>query len=145
MKQRDRLTLDQQLCFPLYAAAREVTRLYTPHLKKLNLTYPQYLVLLALFEYEQLTVSELSSLLYLDSGTLTPMLKTMEAHGRITRTRSAEDERVVVIALTAEGKKLKEKLKKLPETIGSCIPLNNEEAKTLYRLLYKVLAGPEED
>lgn len=103
-KDFEHMKLENQLCFLLYASSREMTKRYKPLLDKLNVTYPQYLALLLLWEHEELNVKRMGELLYLDSGTLTPMLKRMEQHGIIMRKRSAEDERSVTIRLTDEGR-----------------------------------------
>ncbi|MGG4397907.1 MarR family transcriptional regulator [Paenibacillus thiaminolyticus] len=110
----ERLKLDNQLCFAIYAASRELTKLYRPLLERLELTYPQYLALLALWEHDGMTVKELGHRLYLDSGTLTPMLKRMEQQGLLRRTRAAEDERKVILSLTGKGHSLKKE--------AACIP-----------------------
>lgn len=133
------LKLENQLCFPLYAAARKVVNLYTPLFKPLGITYTQYLVFMLLWERDGLTVGELCHRLYLDSGTITPMLKKMADHGLIRRERCTDDERVVCIFLTEEGRALKEKAAEIPARVGCCIHLEPEEAATLYTLLYKVL------
>lgn len=135
------LKLDNQLCFPLYAAARQVVSLYTPYLKELGLTYTQYIVFLVLWEGEAVTVGELCRRLYLDNGTLTPLLKKLEAAGYIVRERSSEDERVVTVSLTDAGRAMKERAAHIPFKVGSCIALSGEEADTMYRLLYKLLRG----
>ena len=133
------LKLENQVCFPLYACARKVTGLYTPFIKPLGLTYTQYIVLLVLWEQDDITVGELCRKLYLDNGTITPLLKKLVEHGYVVRERSKADERVVTVRLTAEGRKLKEKAVEVPWQVGSCMKLTPEEAKTLYSLLYKVL------
>ena len=133
------LRLENQLCFPLYACARKVTGLYTPLFKPYGLTYTQYIVLMVLWEKDGIPVGELCRRLYLDNGTLTPLLKRMEEHGLLTRERSTEDERIVVISLTGEGKKLREAVSHFPEKVGPCVPLSKEESITLYQLLYKIL------
>ena len=138
-KNTPQLLLENQLCFPLYAAARRVVSLYTPYFKEYGLTYTQYIVLLALWEKDQVSVGDLCGRLYLDSGTLTPLLKKMEKECLVTRTRSTEDERVVLIALTEKATALKERVALIPGQIGSCVPLSAEEAYTLHRLLYKIL------
>ena len=137
------LRLDQQLCFPLYAAARKVTGYYTPYFKECGLTYTQYIVLLVLWEKDPISVKEIGEKLYLDSGTLTPLLKKMEEKEWVKRTRSREDERVVMISLTKEGKDLQKKCRDIPATVGECIHLNKEDAENLYRILYQILG--EED
>lgn len=133
------LKLENQLCFPLYAAARKVTSGYTPFLKPLGLTYTQYLVLMVLWEHKTRTIGELGKILYLDSGTLTPVVKKMEANGLVTRTRSAEDERVVDVTITEAGESLREEAQKIPEALACQMPLDAEEAVELYRLLYRIL------
>ena len=135
------LKLDNQLCFPLYAASRQVVSLYTPYLKELGLTYTQYIVFLVLWETDGIPVGELGRRLYLDNGTLTPLLKKLEAAGYLTRSRDTADERVVIVSLTDEGRVMKEKAKEIPLKIGTCIRLTEEEAKGLYTVLYKILGG----
>ncbi len=135
------LKLDSQLCFPLYACARKVIGAYTPLLKPLGLTYTQYIVLLALWdsEKEKEKVGDLCHRLYLDCGTMTPMLKKMEENGWVTRCRCKMDERVVYVALTDAGYELRERVKDIPFQVGNCIPMEHEDAAELYRLLYKLL------
>ena len=135
----DQLKLDNQLCFPLYACARQITGSYTPYLKKLGITYTQYIVFMVLWEQDGISIGALGKRLHLDNGTLTPLLKKMEAAGYITRTRSSEDERVVIISLTEEGWAMREKAADIPMQVGSCIPLDPEEARVLYGLLYKIM------
>ena len=135
----DALKLENQMCFPLYAAAREVTKLYRPYLDVLNLTYTQYITMMVLWECGECSVKALGDKLYLDSGTLTPVLKNMESKGFVRRVRSREDERMLIVTLTDEGRALKERAKSVPAQVGSCIRLTPEEAQTLYRLLYKLL------
>ncbi|MBQ1438803.1 MAG: MarR family transcriptional regulator [Solobacterium sp.] len=137
---KEQLCLDNQLCFPLYACARKVTGLYTPFFKPLGITYTQYIVFLALWEKDDVSVSDLCARLYLDSGTLTPLLKKMEQDGYIKRTRSASDERIVRITLTEKGREMEERAADIPMQVGSCITLDPEEAVTLYALLSKILA-----
>ena len=133
------MKLDNQLCFPLYAAARNVTNLYTPYLKPLGLTYTQYITFLVLWEKDGISVSEIGSRLRLDNGTLSPMLKKMEQAGYIERKRSRDDDRVVIISLTEKGRDLQEKAKEIPEKVGSCIDLPIEKAKELHDLLHELL------
>lgn len=135
----DALKLENQLCFPLYACARQVTRLYTPYLSELGITYTQYITLMVLWERGDVSVKELSHALYLDTGTMTPLLRNMEKHGLVTRTRSSEDERVVIISLTEKGLSLREKAAAIPATVGSCINIAPKEAQTLYQTLYQIL------
>lgn len=139
MKPEDALKLENQLCFPLYAAARKVTGAYTPLLKPLGITYTQYIVLLVLWEKDGQTVGAIGDLLHLDNGTLTPLLKKMETEGIVTRLRSKEDERRVTIQLTEKGKALKKQAEDIPAKIGACIHLNQEDARSLYRILYQIL------
>ncbi|MBR1812772.1 MAG: MarR family transcriptional regulator [Lachnospiraceae bacterium] len=133
------MKLEYQLCFPLYAAARKIVNGYTPYFKPLGITYTQYIVLLVLWEQKTATVGELCHRLYLDNGTLTPLLKKMEEKGYLTRTRKAEDERVVQVTLTEEGLALQNEMVSIPEKVSKCVNLDPEEALTLYRLLYKIL------
>ena len=121
----DALKLDNQVCFPLYAAAREVTKLYRPYLDALNLTYTQYITMMVLWENRSCSAKKLGEKLYLDSGTLTPVIKSLEQKGFVKRSRSAVDERVLMVEVTDKG--------------AACTNLTPEEAQTLYKLLYKVL------
>lgn len=139
----DSLKLDNQLCFPLYACARETIKLYTPHLDKLGLTYTQYITMLVLWEKCSLTAKELGKKLYLDSGTLTPLLKKLEAKGLLSRKRSESDERNLIVTVTDAGMALREQALFVPETMTKCIDLNKEEIVQLYYLLYKLLKGAE--
>ncbi len=135
------MKLANQLCFPLYAAARNVTGLYTPWLKPLGLTYTQYIVFLVLWEKDGLSVTEIGERLMLDNGTLSPMLKKLEQAGYIRRRRSREDDRVVEITLTEAGRALQEKAKDIPGQVAGCIDLPPEKAQTLYTLLYELLGN----
>lgn len=135
----DPLKLENQLCFPLYASAKAVVNRYTPLLDKLGLTYTQYIVMMVLWEHRALTVKELGARLHLDSGTLTPLLKRLEAAGHLTRARDKQDERNVIVTITEAGLALREEALKIPPQLGSCLPLTTDEATTLYALLYKVL------
>ena len=135
----DALKLENQLCFPLYAASREVVKRYRPYLDPLGLTYTQYIAMMVFWEVKEITVKELGQKLFLDSGTLTPLLKCLESKGLITRSRSSEDERVVIARITEEGEKLKERASAIPEQISGCIKLEPQEAMVLYQLLYKIL------
>ncbi|MCR5202409.1 MAG: MarR family transcriptional regulator [Lachnospiraceae bacterium] len=135
----DALKLENQLCFPLYAASREITKKYTPFLKKLGLTYTQYVVMLVLWDEKTTTVGSLCKKLYLDTGTLSPLVKTMEKKELLTRKRSENDERKVYITITKKGEALKEKAKDIPYSVGSCISLSPEDASNLYRILYSIL------
>ena len=139
MKIDESMKLDSQLCFPLYAASRKIVSKYTPYLKPLGITYTQYIMFLVLWEKDEITVGDLCRRLMLDTGTVTPMLKNTEKQGLIKRARSEEDERVVVITLTDEGRALYKKAKELPGKVGSCVNISRSEAETLYKLLYKLL------
>ena len=133
------MRLDNQLCFPLYAAARSVTGLYTPYLKPLGLTYTQYIVFLVLWERDGISVGELGERLRLDNGTLSPLLKKMQQEGYLERSHSADDDRVVILTLTEKGRALQERAKDVPLQVGSCVRLAPEKARTLYTLLYELL------
>lgn len=135
----DCLKLENQLCFPLYACAKEVTRHYKPYLDELDLTYTQYITMMVLWEEKQINVKEIGQRLYLDSGTLTPLLKKLESKGYIVRKRSEEDERNLVVTITPEGEALKKKASKIPGKMGSCLKLSEDETKTAYNVLYKML------
>ena len=135
----DPLLLDNQLCFPLYACSRKVVNMYTPFFQPLGITYTQYIVLLVLWETDGVSVRELGQRLYLDSGTLTPLLKKMEEAGLVTRTRSTEDGRVVLVHLTEQGRALREKAAEIPLRLGGCLPLSTEEAQALHSLLHRLL------
>ena len=138
------LLLENQLCFPLYACSREVIKRYRPHLDALGLTYTQYIALMVIWAEGTVSVRDLGKRRYLDSGTLTPVLKTLEKMGVITRRRSAEDERVLLVTITEAGLALRDKAIDVPKAVAGCVNLEAEEAATLYRLLYKVLASSEE-
>ena len=133
------MKLSNQMCFPLYAASRSVINLYTPWLKPLGLTYTQYLVFLVLWEEDGITVGEICSRLMLDNGTLSPLLKKMQQAGYVDRKRSEEDDRIVLITLTEEGRALQEKAKEIPGKVAECIDLPPEKAQMLYSLLYELL------
>ena len=135
----DVLKLENQLCFLLYASSREIVKRYKPLLDTIDLTYTQYIAMLVLWEKKQLTVKELGECLYLDSGTLTPLLKKLESKGLVTRVRSEKDERSLVVTLTQEGEKLKEQAVEIPLQIAGCINLTPQEGKLLYDMLHKVL------
>lgn len=133
------MKLGSQLCFPLYAASRNVTNLYSPWLRPLGLTYTQYIVFLVLWEKDGLTVSEIGEKLMLDNGTLSPLLKKMELAGYIERRRCREDDRVVEITLTEKGRALQEDARDIPLKVSGCIDLTAEKAHLLYELLYELL------
>ena len=133
------MKLTNQLCFPLYAASRNVINLYTPILKPLGLTYTQYIVFLVLWEKDGITVGEICDKLMLDNGTISPLLKKMQQAGYIERRRSEEDDRIVMITLTEAGRTLQEKAKDIPGKLAGCIDLPKEKAVQLYSLLYELL------
>ena len=135
----DVLKLENQLCFPLYACSREIVKRYKPFLDQIDLTYTQYIAMMVLWERKSVNVKELGECLYLDSGTLTPLLKKLEAKGLVTRMRSEKDERNLVVAITEEGEKLKEKAVEIPIQIAGCTNLTEEEGMMLYHILYKLL------
>ncbi len=135
----DMLLLRSQLCFPIYACAREVIKAYHEPLSALNLTYTQYLVMMVLWEEKKKSVRELGECLYLDSGTLTPLLKKMEAKGYIVRERCPEDERCVIVSLTTAGEALRKEAESVPRCMAAKSPLSKEEGETLYKILYKLL------
>ena len=139
----DVLKLKNQLCFPLYACAKEIVRQYKPFLDEIDLTYTQYITMMVMWEQKELLVKEIGRYLYLDSGTMTPVLKKLEEKGLIVRTRSKEDERNMIVTITSKGEMLREKAVEIPEKIGGCVRLEPEEADRLYHLLYKILGQLE--
>ena len=141
MQDYPQLRLSNQLCFPLYACSKELVRCYAPLLEPYSLTYTHYITMMVIWEKGEVTVSELGKALYLDSGTLSPVLKRLESNGYIRRTRKADDERCVVVTPTEEGLAIQEKLKDVPKAVGCCLNLDASEAATLYGLLYKMLSG----
>ena len=141
----DALLLQNQLCFPLYACSREIIKRYRPHLDALGLTYTQYIVMIVVWAEGTVSVRDLGKQLFLDSGTLTPVLKTLEKTGLITRNRSKEDERVLLISTTAQGIALREKALSIPQNMACCLKLSQEDRATLHRLLYQVLADCREE
>lgn len=140
------LKLKNQLCFPLYVCSKEIVKRYKPFLEEIDLTYTQYITMMVLWEYKEMNVKELGSHLFLDSGTLTPVLKKLEQKEYITRSRDEKDERVLNVAITDKGEKLKETAVEIPMKIGGCIPLPPEDAMKLYEILHKMLVvlEPEE-
>lgn len=138
-KNYDMLKLDNQICFPLYACSKEIVKRYTPYLNELGITYTQYITLMVLWETDGINISELGSRLYLDSGTMTPVIKKLESGGLVIRKRSEEDERIVTVFLTDAGWALREKAADIPLAVSSCINISKEEAEALYHILYKVL------
>lgn len=141
----DALKLKNQLCFPLYAASREIVKKYKPYLDEIGLTYTQYITMMVLWECESVSVKALGDELYLDSGTLTPLLKKMEAGGLVKRQRSSQDERSVIVSITEKGMTLREPASVIPLKMSKCLPISQEEASTLYGILYKILAQVEKE
>jgi len=137
---------ENQLCFKLYALSRQFTARYRPLLEKLDMTYPQYLVMLVLWKEKSITVKELGNRLYLDSGTLTPLLKRLEQKSLLTRRRDATDERSVIISVTAKGKEMQQKAKKIPETLGKCMSVGEKDLVRFHEqldLLLEQVGGSE--
>ena len=142
----EQLLLKNQLCFPMYACSRKIVGSYTPYLKPLGLTYTQYVVMMVLWEHQSISVKRLGKILFLDSGTLTPVVKSLEKKGFVSRERSREDERVVNVILTDKGKSLRADALGIPEKISRCIELSPEDAAALYVILNKLslnFAEPE--
>ena len=139
----DALLLDRQLCFPLYACAREVVKRYTPFLEEIGLTYTQYITMLVLWETPSMTSKQIGKRLRLDSGTLTPVLKKLEQRGLILRRRDASDERNLLVELTEVGSALRERAVEIPPRVGACLNLKPEDAMQLYTLLHRMLDGLE--
>lgn len=135
----DGLKLKNQICFPLYVCSKEIIRRYKPHLDALDLTYTQYIAMMVLWEEKQINVKDLGQRLYLDSGTLTPLLKKLESKGYITRRRSKEDERNRIISITDDGNALRDKAIEIPEKVGKCLNIPYEKTLKLYKSLYEIL------
>ena len=141
----DCLKISNQLCFPLYACSKEIVKRYKPYLDPIDLTYTQYITMMVIWEEQEITVKELGDKLFLDSGTLTPVLKKLEQKGYVKRSRSKEDERNLIITLTDKGLELKKQACTIPAQMGKCVKLSSEESEQLYGLLYKILGNfPEE-
>lgn len=135
----DVLKLENQLCFPLYVCSKEIVKRYKPFLDEIGLTYTQYITMMAMWEHEELSVKELGELLFLDSGTLTPVLKTLEKKGLLLRKRSTKDERILLVTLTKNGKNLKDKAIEIPLKMQGCLSINEKDAKELYRILHSLM------
>ena len=135
------LHLREQLCFPIYASSRMVTRLYQPYLDEINLTYPQYITMLSLWEKDEVKVSDLGKELFLNTNTLTPLLQKLEAKGLIERVRSKVDERTVLISLTKTGEKLRESAEHIPLKLVETIGMSLEELKQMRKLMWKLLSN----
>ena len=140
-QETDPLKLSNQLCFPLYAAAREIVKRYHPLLSPLDLTYTQYIAMMVFWEEKECSARDLGNRLFLDSGTLTPVLKSLETKGLVRRKRSEKDERVLMISITPKGEALREKALAVPPALAGCVALPPEDAAKLYELLYKLLAA----
>lgn len=136
----DVLKLANQLCFPLYACAKEIVRKYKPFLDEIDLTYTQYITMMVMWESKKINVKELGERLYLDSGTLTPLLKRLEQKGLVKRERDITDERVLIVSITEAGEALKEQAVEIPYKMGGCVNLDKDDAKELYRILRKMLS-----
>lgn len=136
----DVLKLDNQLCFPLYACAKEIVRKYKPFLDEIDLTYTQYITMMVMWESKKINVKELGERLYLDSGTLTPLLKRLEQKGLVKRERDSTDERVLIVSINEAGEALKEQAVEIPYKMGGCVNLDKDDAKELYRILRKMLS-----
>ncbi len=143
MPKEDLQKLENQICFPLYAASRLIIKKYNPLLESFKITYTQYLVLMVLWENNGISVSELGEKLYLDSGTLTPVLKKMESSELLKRERSNKDERSVIVTLTPQGKSLKKRLKDIPNKMGVCINAPNEDIIKLRTMLQNFIKNME--
>lgn len=139
MDRYDALKLKNQICFPLYACSKEIVKAYKPYLDELSLTYTQYITMMVMWEHRELKVKEVGEYLFLDSSTLTPLLKRLEEKGYISRRRSDEDERDLIVTLTESGEKLKERAVTVPERLVSCIQFEPSKAQTLYALLYEII------
>ena len=135
----DALKLKNQICFPLYACSKEIVKAYKPYLDELDLTYTQYITMMVMWEHKELRVKEVGEYLFLDSSTLTPLLKRLEEKGYVTRRRSTEDERDLIVTITDRGEALKDKAVKVPEKLGACVDLDPQKAQALYALLYEVI------
>lgn len=142
-KSSDTLKLENQLCFPLYACSKEIVRRYKPYLDKIDLTYTQYITMMVMWEEKQINVKELGEKLYLDSGTLTPLLKKLESKDYVKRERSKHDERNLIVTITEKGEALKSKAVDIPEKVSACMTLSEEKAQALYSVLYEILDSME--
>ncbi|MEE3428272.1 MAG: MarR family transcriptional regulator [Ruminococcus sp.] len=142
-KNSDTLKLENQLCFPLYACSKEIVRRYKPYLDKIDLTYTQYITMMVMWEVKQINVKELGEKLYLDSGTLTPLLKKLESKDYVKRERSKHDERNLIVTITEKGEALKSKAVDIPEKVSACMTLSEEKAQALYSVLYEILDSME--
>lgn len=142
-KDYDKLKLENQLCFPLYVAAKEVVRQYKPFLDEIDLTYTQYITMMVMWEEKEVFVKDLGSRLYLDSGTLSPVITSLEKKGFVTRKRSDKDKRDVGVSITKKGMELRDKAVTIPGRIASCLPLEEKDIKDLYRILNTLMSTIE--
>lgn len=137
----DMLKLENQVCFPVYVLSKEIIRKYRPYLDEIGLTYTQYIAMMVMWEEKKVNVKELGKRLYLDSGTLTPLLKSLESKGFVKRARSEKDERVLIVSITDKGMRLREKALKIPPKIAACLKMDSDEAVSFYKMLYKLIGG----
>jgi MarR family transcriptional regulator, organic hydroperoxide resistance regulator len=137
--ENEQLKLENQLCFPLYACSKEIVRRYKPFLDPLDLTYTQYIAMVIMWEKQVITVTELGDCLFLDSGTITPVLKKLESKGYIVRERQKDDGRIVTVTITLKGEELKEKAKNIPSCVGKCVKLDAKDCLQLRQLLQKLM------
>jgi DNA-binding MarR family transcriptional regulator len=135
----EKLKLENQLCFPLYVCSKGIVRRYTPLLEPLGLTYTQYIAMMVMWEHKSISVRDMGKILFLDSGTLTPMLKKMQKAGWIRKKRSEEDERIVIVSITERGEELHDQAMDIPSKMSGCVTLGNDEALHLYTLLHKMM------
>ena len=133
------LKLENQTCFPLYVCAKEIVKAYKPFLDEIGLTYTQYITMMVLWEYKELRVKEVGAYLYLDSSTLTPLLKRLEEKGFVTRQRSKEDERDLIVTITESGEALKEQAVTIPQRLGECVHMEPQKVQMLYKLCYELI------
>ncbi len=138
-KNYESLMLGHGICFPLYAVSKEIIRLYRPYLEEMNLTYTQYFVMMVMWEKKKISVKEIGNFLYLDSGTLTPVLKSLESKGFVTRYRSSEDERILLVEITDEGLRLRENASTIISDVRAKVNISNEEGSVIYHQLYHLL------
>lgn len=137
----DTLKIENQLCFPLYACSKEVVKKYKPFLDAIDLTYTQYITMMVMWDKKRINVKSLGEILFLDSGTLTPLLKKLEDKGFVERKRSDSDERNLIVSITEKGEELKNEAQSIPMAVRGCVNLTQEETIELYRLLYKILGN----
>lgn len=135
----DKLRLENQICFPLYVCSREIVRKYKPFLDKINLTYTQYITMMVMWERKEMNVKTLGEFLYLDSGTLTPVLKKLEGKGYLTRNRARKDERNLLVSVTEKGEALREQAVEIPQKMEACIQLEKGDTQLLYEILHKMM------